>query len=491
MLPNGVTIQHPDRLFIEGKWIAASGRKQFELVDPNTELLIGQVAEASPEDMDRAVAAARRAFDEGPWPRMQAAERIQWLRRMHAELERRAPEIAQAWVAQVGGLAMISGPMTHSANAAFESMLALADTFGFVEARPSAVANVALLIREPVGVVAAIAPWNAPYVIMLAKVVSALVAGCTVVMKPAPETPLEAYLIAEAAEAAGLPPGVLNLACGDREASERLVVNPAVDKVSFTGSTLAGRRIASLCGERIARCTLELGGKSAAIVRDDFPLEEAAAILAQSIVMLSGQVCGMLSRAIVSRARHDALAEAIKREMQRIRIGNSDDPQTQLGPLAMKRQLERVESYVEEGKRTADHVTGGDRPAHLNRGYFLEPALFANVDNRSRIAQEEIFGPVLSLIPAQDDADAVRIANESAYGLNGAIFTHDADAAYRMARAIRTGNIAQNAMRIDPALPIGGFKQSGVGREGSEEGLLSYLETKTVLLDARPKALAD
>lgn len=486
---SGVTVRHPDRLFIGGRWVAPAGAGVIELVDPNTELVVGQVAEASSHDMDRAVAAARRAFDEGPWPQLSPRERQSVLLRMHAELERRAPDLARVWVAQVGGLASLAPGMTAAANAAFAEVASLGESFPFVDVRESSVADTALLIREPVGVVAAIAPWNAPHVIMSAKVASALIAGCTVVMKPAPETPLEAYILAEAAEAADLPPGVLNLACGHREASERLVTNPAVDKVSFTGSTAAGKRIASLCGERIARCTLELGGKSAAIVRDDFPIEEAASILAQAIVLLSGQVCGMLSRAVVSRARHDALAEAIAREMERIVIGHSDDPATQLGPLAMKRQLERVEGYLDEGRRTATQVTGGGRPKHLNRGYFVEPTLFAGVDNQSRIAQEEIFGPVLSLIPCEDDADAIRIANESAYGLNGAVFTRDADAAYRIARAVRTGNVTQNAMRIDPSLPIGGFKQSGIGREGGVEGLSAYLETKTILLDARPSSL--
>ncbi|HWW63820.1 MAG TPA: aldehyde dehydrogenase [Sphingomonadaceae bacterium] len=490
MLPTGVTIRHPDRLFVGGQWVEPASSNRIELVDPNTELVVARVAEASAEDMDRAVTAARTAFDEGPWPAMSPQERQHVLRRMLAELERRAPELARAWVAQVGGLASIAPGMTGGAHAAFAATAALGSTYPFIETRAGAVSHTALLVREPVGVVAAIAPWNAPYVIMSAKVASALIAGCTVIMKPAPETPLEAYILAEAAEAAGLPPGVLNLACGDRAASERLVTNPAVDKVSFTGSTLAGKRIASLCGERIARCTLELGGKSAAIVRDDFPIDRAASILANAIVLLSGQVCGMLSRAIVSRARHDALAEAIGREMERIVVGPSDDPATQLGPLAMKRQLDRVETYIEEGKRTADLVTGGRRPTHLNRGYFIEPTLFANVDNRSRIAQEEIFGPVLSLIPCDDDADAVRIANESAYGLNGAVFTEDTEAAYRIARAVRTGNVAQSAMHIDPTLPIGGFKQSGIGREGGEEGLVAYLETKTILLDALPQQFA-
>jgi aldehyde dehydrogenase (NAD+) len=325
---------------------------------------------------------------------------------------------------------------------------------------------------------------------MANKVFYALVSGCTIVMKPSPETPLEAYIIAEAAEAAGLPPGTVNLVPGEREASDHLVNNPGIDKVSFTGSTVAGKRIAEVCGGRIARCTLELGGKSAAIVRDDFPIEAAAGILGNTITVMSGQVCAMLSRAIVPKHRHDELAEAIAGVMKGIRIGHSEDPETQLGPLAMKRQLERVEMYIAEGRKSgADLITGGQRPAHLNKGYYMEPTLFANVDNTSRIAQEEIFGPVLCLIPAEDEEDAIRIANESSYGLNGSVLTTDTQAAYDISRRIRTGVMGQNGMRMEFGMPFGGFKQSGIGREGGEEGLWPYVETKTILLDGAPERL--
>jgi acyl-CoA reductase-like NAD-dependent aldehyde dehydrogenase len=324
---------------------------------------------------------------------------------------------------------------------------------------------------------------------MLNKVSYALAAGCTVVMKPAPETPLEAYIIAEAAGAAGLPAGALNLVCGTTGASDHLVQNPAIDKVSFTGSTVAGRRIAAVCAERIARCTLELGGKSAAIVLDDFPTDAAAGLLANTICVMCGQVCATLSRVLVPRSRHDELAEAIAGVMREIRVGHSDDPQAQVGPLAMKRQYERVIGYIEEGMKSARLVTGGKRPDDLAHGYFIEPTLFADVDNRSRIAQEEIFGPVLCLIPYEDEDDAVRIANESDYGLNGSVLTNDTDAAYRIARRMRTGVVGQNGMRMDFGLPYGGFRQSGIGREGGIEGLESFLETKTILLDGEPSAL--
>jgi aldehyde dehydrogenase (NAD+) len=489
MTPEGVHVKHSQRVWINGEWVTAHSGRVLELVSPNTEEVIGTVAEADERDMDAAASAARAAFDAGPWGRTGPPERIAILKRMAEHLHAREAEIARAWTLQMGGLATFAGPMTAGSTRVLEQITALVEQFAFVETRSSPAARSALVAYEPVGVVAAIAPWNGPYGIMLNKVAYALAAGCTVIMKPSPETPLEAYIIAEAAEAAGVPKGVVNLVCGQRAASDHLVCNPAVDKVSFTGSTAAGKRIASVCGERIARCTLELGGKSAAVIRDDFPVNAAAKLLTGTITLMSGQVCAMLSRVLVPRRLHDELADTIAGEMKKVVIGHSDDPATQLGPVAMKRQLERVEMYIEEGRRTADLVTGGGRPAHLDRGYFIEPTLFANVKNASRIAQEEIFGPVLTLTPYEDEEDAIRIANESSYGLNGSVLTHDVEAAYRIARRIRTGAVGQNGLRMDFALPYGGFKQSGLGREGGIEGLSAYLETKTILLDATPKAV--
>jgi acyl-CoA reductase-like NAD-dependent aldehyde dehydrogenase len=440
--------------------------------------------------MDRAVAAARRAFDQGPWPFTPPAERAQMVRRLAQALRAREPELARAWTAQVGGLAKMAPMIVAGATATVEGVAAVAERFAFESVAPTKAANAAIIAHEPVGVVAAIAPWNAPYGIMSHKVATALAAGCTIIMKPSPETPLEAYIIAEAAEEIGLPPAVLNLVCAHREASDHLVCNPGVDKVSFTGSTVAGKRIASVCGQRIARCTLELGGKSAAIVRDDFATEEAAKILASTITILSGQVCAMLSRAIVPRRRHDALAEGIAQRMKEVKIGYSDAPDTMLGPLAMERQRDRVEGYIARGlEEGAELVTGGRRPAHLNHGYFIEPTLFANVRNEAVIAQEEIFGPVLSLIPCEDEEDAIRIANASNYGLNNAVLTNDAEAAYRVARRLRSGGVAQNGMRADFGLPFGGFKQSGIGREGGVAGLMGYLETKSILLESGPAGM--
>jgi acyl-CoA reductase-like NAD-dependent aldehyde dehydrogenase len=277
---------------------------------------------------------------------------------------------------------------------------------------------------------------------------------------------------------------VLNLVPAHREASDHLVRNPGVDKVAFTGSTAAGRRIASVCGERIARVTLELGGKSAALVLDDFPVEQAAAILTGTICAMTGQVCATLSRVIVSRHRHDALAGAIIAAMAAVRVGHPEDPASQMGPLAMQRQLERVKGYVASGmEQGAKLACGGRQPAHMQQGYYFEPTLFTDVDNRMTIAQEEIFGPVISLIASRDEADAIRIANDSIYGLNGAVFTSDAHEAYRVARQLRTGCVGHNGLRMDFMAPYGGFKQSGIGREGGPENFQAYTETKTILTD--------
>jgi aldehyde dehydrogenase (NAD+) len=487
MTPQGVNIKHPGKLFIGGEWVQPHGTAQIEVVNPASEEVVARVAHADNEDMDRAVAAARHAFDHGPWPTTPPLERQAKLMQLVDELEKRVPELAAAWTAQIGGLASAAGPMHGGSVMGLRGIASLGERFQWEERRPGMAVDTVCILREPVGVVAAIAPWNGPFPIMANKVFYALIAGCPVIMKPSPETPLEAYILAEAAEAAGLPAGTVNLVPSDREAADHLVHSTGIDKVTFTGSSAAGMHIASVCGSKLTRCTLELGGKSAAIIRDDFPIEAAAGILGNTITVMSGQVCAMLSRAIVPRARHDELAEAIARVMQGVKIGHPEAADTQLGPLAMKRQLDRVEMYIEAGRQSgADLITGGGRPAHMNKGYYIEPTLFANVDNTSRIAQEEIFGPVLCLIPAEDEEDAIRIANESDFGLNGSVLTSDPQAAYDIARRVRTGVVGQNGMRMEWTAPFGGYKKSGIGREGGDEGVWAYTETKTILLDGAP-----
>jgi acyl-CoA reductase-like NAD-dependent aldehyde dehydrogenase len=490
-LPSLFSLKHPDRVFIGGAWVKPATDNMIEVISPNSEEVVIRVAEAREPDIDRAVAAARKAFDEGPWPHLSHAERADMLRAIAAQLRARNDELAFVWTEQMGALSSFTKSAGNDSAKTLEYYADMAATFPWEEERkPGYGSGVSMIVREPVGVVAAICPWNGPLGTMVRKVAPALLAGCTVIMKPSPETPLDAYILMECMEAAGLPPGVVNLVTTHREVADYLVCRPGVDKVAFTGSTVAGRRIASVCGERIARVTLELGGKSAAIILDDIDVADVVKVLTPGMCRLNGQVCASLTRVVVSQKRHDEFVDAFSAGMRGIRVGNSREAGTQLGPLAMKRQLDRVEGYIAKGKdQGAKLVTGGGRPQGLNRGYFVEPTLFADVDSGMTIAQEEIFGPVVSVIPYTDVADAIRIANDSIYGLNGAVFTNDVEQAYDVARGVRTGTFAQNEFKIDFGVPFGGFKQSGIGREGGPEGLLPYLELKTVHLPRRPTNL--
>jgi aldehyde dehydrogenase (NAD+) len=489
--PSSYNIKHPDLLFIDGSWVKPSTDAKIDVISPNTEELVTRVAEAREADIDRAVAAARRAFDHGPWPRLSHAERAEKLRAVGRLLRERNAELAFVWTEQMGALSSFTKNAGNDAANTFDYFADMAATFPWEEERkPGYGGGISMVVREPVGVVAAICPWNGPLSTMIRKVAPALLAGCTVIMKPSPETPLDAYILAECFEAVGLPNGVVNLVTTHRDMADYLVCRPEVDKVAFTGSTIAGRRIGAVCGERVARASLELGGKSAAIVLDDIDIADVVATLTPGMCRLNGQVCASLTRVVVSKKRHDEFVDAFAGSMRGIQVGNSQDAATQLGPLAMKRQLDRVEGYIAKGKAEgAKLATGGGRPKDMNRGYFVEPTLFANVDNAMTIAREEIFGPVVSVIPYDDVTDAIRIANDSIYGLNGAVFTNDVEQAYDVARGVRTGTFAQNEFKIDFALPFGGFKQSGVGREGGPEGLLPYLELKTIHLPRMPTNL--
>ncbi len=483
-----VPLGHPDRFFIGGEWVEPSTGSQIDVLDSHSEELFFRVPEAREADMSRAIGAARRAFDEGPWPGLTHAERADYLRAMAKGLTERAADVAEIWPRESGILFGIAQAMSPGFASAFEYYAGLADGFPFEEeAHPTAGGQFGLIVREPVGVVGAIIPWNVPLGLLSYKIAPALIAGCTVVLKSSPEAPGEGYLVAEIAEAVGLPPGVLNVVTADREVSELLVRDPRVDKITFTGSTAAGRKIGAICGERIARCTLELGGKSAAVVLDDIDVEVAAQALAGAECFLSGQVCSSLTRIVVPQNRHDALVEALAATFSSVKVGDPFDPASQMGPLVASRQRDRVEGYIQKGvDEGATLVTGGGRPKDLDRGWYVEPTVFANVDNSSVIAQEEIFGPVLSVVPAKDEDDAVRVANDTIYGLNASVFTNDVDRARKVAGRLRSGTVGHNAFRTDFGIGFGGFKQSGIGREGGTEGLLPFLEPKTVILEGRP-----
>ena len=469
-------VRHADRLFIDGAWVEPSSDATIDVIDSGTEELYYRVAAAGPDDVSRAIGAARRAFDEGPWPRSTHAERAEVLRAFAAGIQERGDVLGQLWPRETGTIYKNAQYAGRIGSGAMAQYAALADTFPWEEeCPPTAGGEFGLLVREPVGVVGAIIPWNAPVALICHKIAPALLAGCTVVLKSAPEAPGEGYVFAEVAEEIGLPPGVLNVVTADREVSELIVRDAGVDKITFTGSTAAGRRIASLCGERIARCTLELGGKSAAVILDDIDLDTAAKTIARAECALNGQVCSSLTRIVVTKDRHDDLVEALASRFSQTRVGDPFDEETQLGPLVSQRQRDRVEGYIAKG---------------LDRGYYVEPTVFGRVDNRSTIGREEIFGPVLSVIAADDERDAVRIANDTIYGLNASVFTNDVERARAAARELRSGTVGHNAFRTDFGMAFGGFKQSGIGREGGKEGLLPFLETKAVILDAKPEGFA-
>ena len=487
-----VPLSNTSRFFIDGEWIKPTSDTVIDVIDSATEQLYFQVPEAQPADMDLAIGAARRAFDRGPWPRMTHVERAGYLRAMADRLEARASDYSAMWPRESGVLYAIATAGEPGNPETLRFYADLADDYPFEESFSPSTTSMAgggfgLLVREPVGVVGAIIPWNAPLPLILIKVAPALLAGCTVIVKVSPEAPGAGYLMAEIAGEVGLPGGVLNVITAEREVSELMVRDHRVDKIAFTGSTAAGRKIGAICGERVARCTLELGGKSAAVILDDADMNAAAMTLAGAECFLSGQVCASLTRIVVPRQRHDEFADALAAAFSAVQVGDPFDAATQMGPLAMERQRDRVEHYIAKGiEEGATLVTGGGRPKHLKRGFYIEPTVFAGVDNKHVIAQEEIFGPVLSVIPADNDEDAVDIANDTIYGLNAAVFTPDAGRARQVAGRLRSGTVGHNGMRIDFDIAFGGFKQSGVGREGGREGLLPYLESKTVLLDGAP-----
>ena len=481
-----IDLAHPDRLYIGGEWLTPSTSERFDVLDCSTERDAARVAKAGSADVVQAAAAARSAFDRGPWPRLSPLERGAYLEKIAQRFEELNDTFARVWSIESGILYKVARPrLGLFLSAAFRQYAEMAKTYPFMEPRKSATGHSAWAVHEPVGVVVAIVPWNGPAGLMAYKVAPALLAGCTVIIKSSPEAPCSAYLFAEICEQVGLPPGVVNVVTADRDVSEELIRNPQIDKITFTGSTAAGRRIAAVAADRMARVTLELGGKSPALVLDDYDVAAAAKVIGPSFFgYLSGQVCHSLTRVIVARARHDQMVEALVDTARAVVLGDPFDPASTAGPLANARQRKTVERYVNKGvSEGAKLATGGRRPAMPERGFFFEPTVFGNVDNRSTIAQEEIFGPVLSVIPAEDEADAIALANDTIYGLNAAVFTHDPQRAMDVARQLRAGSVGHNASRTDFSIGFGGFKQSGIGREGGIEGLAAFLESKTVVLD--------
>ena len=483
-----MAVKSYDKLFIGGKWVTPQGTGRIEVINPTTEQVIASVPDGTEADLDLAVAAAREAFDHGPWPKMAPAERGAVLKKVADLIAAEMSEMAELITTEMGAPLLFS----HMGQVAAPMMVLnyyadLASTFKFDEVRTGVLGGDVLVAKEAVGVVGAITPWNVPLFLAVGKLAPALAAGCTVVLKPAPETPLDAFRLAELFEAAGLPEGVLSVVPAGREVAEYLVRHPQVDKISFTGSTIAGKKIGSLCGESLKRFTLELGGKSAAIICDDADLAVSIETLLPNALMNNGQACIAQTRILAPTSRYDEVVDALCTAIsEKWVVGDPMQMETGVGPLIAARQRERVEGYIAKGREQGATVAlGGGRPAGFGTGYYVEPTVFTGVKNDMVIAQEEIFGPVLSVIAYDGDAEAVAIANDSDFGLCGSVWTGDNVRGLEIARQVRTGTYMVNSgMPFDFATPFGGFKNSGMGREFGPEGLEAFLEFKSITFPA-------
>ncbi|MXP23526.1 aldehyde dehydrogenase family protein [Gordonia sp. HNM0687] len=473
-----------DQLFINGEWVDPVGDQRIDVISPVTERVVASVAEAGREDVDRAVAAARAAFDRGPWATASLEHRLEVMHRFRA-LYADSADTLSALITHEMGCPISMSPVIQTGTplAILDAYLELALEYPFRTIRRSAKGG-ALVTKEPIGVVAAVVPWNVPQSVLMMKLAPALLTGCSIVIKPSPETPLDAYLVSELLQEAGIPPGVVNMLPAGREGSEYLATHPDVDKVAFTGSTAVGRHLASVCGQDLKRLTLELGGKSAAIFLDDADLDSAVESLRYLSLRNSGQVCSLKTRLVVPQGLKDEVLDRLTALIESMPVGDPTHPVTQIGPMVTQRHRGVVEGYIASGREQgATVVAGGGRP-DIDRGWFVEPTIFADVDPDMRIAQEEIFGPVLAVLTYRDEDEALAIANNSDYGLNGAVFTTDIDRGLAIASRIRTGTVELNGNPSGFHAPIGGFKQSGLGREAGLEGFDSYVEPRAIGLPA-------
>ncbi|MEV0850132.1 aldehyde dehydrogenase [Streptomyces sp. NPDC049954] len=468
--------------YVGGRWVRAGSGRRVTLVSPSTEQDVLSLPLADSADVERAVAAARTAFDTGPWPRMPASERAAHLKRLAEEVRARLPLLAKLWTAQVGAPVTFAEGLIHAGESRFDYYAGLVDGYAFTERRPTRRGH-ARVVREPVGVAALVAPWNATFNIFAHKVAAALGAGCAVVLKSPVESPLDALVIAECADAAGLPPGVVNVITADAQESAQLVASAGVDKISFTGSVPTGRRIAEAAARRMARTTLELGGKSAAILLEDADLSVAVSALTPFVMPFAGQICFSQTRVLAPRHRLAEVEESLVAAVRSLTVGDPWDRATEVGPVLNERQYRRVLDYVQTGRREgARLLTGGGRSAGFERGHYIDPTVFTEVTPDMTVAREEIFGPVVTVQAYRDIDEAVRLADSTDFGLSGSVFGADAERAFDVAARVRTGHLAVNGFEISPNVPFGGRKLSGHGREGGPEGLESFLETKAVFM---------
>ncbi|MCK8673012.1 aldehyde dehydrogenase [Rhodococcus sp. HM1] len=475
-----------NELFIGGRWVAPKSGATTDVIEAATEKVLGTSALASEADIDEAVASARAALT-GPWAALTNAERADLLDRFAAALKARGRDTARLVTRENGmPIALSNGVNGFGPAAMFSYYAGLIRDAADEDVRPSAFGGRTVVRREPVGVVAAITPWNYPQPLAAMKLAPALAAGCTVVLKPAPETALDAFAFADAAVEAGLPEGVLSVVPAGREAGAYLVSHPGVDKVAFTGSTAAGRAIGEVCGRLLRPVTLELGGKSAAIVTEQADLDVFAKNLLEVSLVNNGQTCHASTRILAPRSRYAEVVEAVTETVRALTVGDPLDKATNIGPLVSAAQRERVLGYIEAGRADGYRITtGGGRPASQSVGWFVEPTVFTDVDNSARIAQEEIFGPVLTITPYGDEDEAVSIANDSEYGLGGTVWTTDEQHGLDLAARIHSGTVGVNYYALDLAAPFGGVKSSGLGRELGPEGLAPYFNAKSVYFGTR------
>jgi acyl-CoA reductase-like NAD-dependent aldehyde dehydrogenase len=480
-----------DELFIGGAWRRPATPQPLAVISPHSEEPIGQVQVASPADVDSAVAVARNAFDQGPWPRLDPRERMSKLEELAAIYARHIDEMADLITAEMGSPRSFSR-LGQAAGAAsmIHLTLAAARDFPWIERRRGVLGE-AHLRRAPAGVVGAIVPWNVPQCLIMPKLIPALIAGCPVIIKPAPETPLDALWLAEMIEQVGLPEGVVSVLPGGSDVGEALVRHPGVDKIAFTGSSATGRRIAASCGEQLKRVSLELGGKSAAIILDDADIAKTVAGLKTASLMNNGQACVAQTRILVSERRHDEVVDALAEMMSALRVGDPADETTDIGPLVTQRQQHRVRDYIRCGQSEGARIVLGGEDSPAERGWYVRPTLFTDADNDMRIARDEIFGPVLTVLTYTDEDDAIRIANDSDYGLAGSVWTADTAHGLEIAAGVRTGTYGINMYMLDTATPFGGFKQSGIGREFGPEGLDEYVELQAVVCRGKLPELKD
>jgi aldehyde dehydrogenase (NAD+) len=474
-----------ESLYIGGEWVAPASSGTIQVVSASSEEVLGSVPEAVEADVDAAVDAARRAFDDPQgWRTWAPGDRAATLERLADALDSRAEEMAQRVSAQ-NGMPITTAREAEGAfpQAVLRFYAELIRDTPLEDVRAGRFGGRIKVSRLPVGVIGGIVPWNFPQTLAAFKLGPALAMGCTLVLKPSPETVLDAQLFAEAAQEAGLPAGVVNIVQGGRETGQYLVEHPRIDKVAFTGSTAAGRSIAETCGRLLRPVTLELGGKSAAIVLDDADLSANLDGLIGATLLNSGQTCHLSTRILAPATRYGEIVDMVTDFVRNLKVGDALDERTQIGPMASSRQRDRVESYIAKGSgEGARLTTGGGRPAGLDRGWFVEPTVFADVDNDATIAQEEIFGPVLSMISYRDVDHAVRIANDSDFGLGGTVWTADPERGEAVAARVQTGTIGINFYQPDPAAPFGGIKASGLGRELGPEGLTAYQAIKSTYL---------